>query len=349
MGMRSVADAVAGEGENMRIFRLAVIVGGFGLALAGCTSTSGGTAGGSPSPTAPTGVASSSGGAVPACLVGTWKATGMDRTDNVAGAEIKSSGGGGFTLTISPDGSATVDFTGMQPITFASKAGNTEIKGQYSHGGKVMSALKATPTSDTAGTFEPTGTVDWNVAAVSEVGVALSALMTLPPWEYWPLISVLPALLAKVIGCIPVKSTVAEPSGLIVRVKPPPPELLISAPATLSVRSMPVAFQVPTRHAGTAPPLELATPVGAVGLGLPPAVPPLVDVHPASARPKPPTITASRKMRMFSPSPATASATDLIPIDQAGQPANRLTCPAAEDREAPALEEAVHVKETRGT
>src|SRR6266545_1856638 len=158
MGMRSVADAVAGEGENMRIFRLAVIVGGFGLALAGCTSTSGGTAGGSPSPTAPTGVASSSGGAVPACLVGTWKATGMDRTDNVAGAEIKSSGGGGFTLTISPDGSATVDFTGMQPITFASKAGNTEIKGQYSHGGKVMSALKATPTSDTAGTFEPTGT-----------------------------------------------------------------------------------------------------------------------------------------------------------------------------------------------
>src|SRR6266511_4202359 len=187
------------------------------------------------------------------------------------------------------------------------------------------------------------------VPAVSEVGVALSALMTLPPWEYWPLISVLPALLAKVIGCIPVKSTVAEPSGLIVRVKPPPPELLISAPATLSVRSMPVAFQVPTRHAGTAPPLELATPVGAVGLGLPPAVPPLVDVHPASARPKPPTITASRKMRMFSPSPATASATDLIPIDQAGQPANRLTCPAAEDREAPALEEAVHVKETRGT
>src|SRR6266542_1775502 len=158
MGMRSVADAVAGEGENMRIFRLAVIVGGCGLALAGCTSTSGGTAGGSPSP---------SGGAVPACLVGTCKATGMDRTDNVAGAEIKSSGGGGFTLTISPDGSATVDFTGMQPITFASKAGNTEIKGQYSHGGKVMSALKATPTSDTAGTFEPTGTVDWSSLTVT--------------------------------------------------------------------------------------------------------------------------------------------------------------------------------------
>src|SRR6266545_3028806 len=116
-----------------------------------------------------------------------------------------------------------------------------------------------------------------------------------------------------------------------------------------AVSEVGVALQVPTRHAGTAPPLELATPVGAVGLGLPPAVPPLVDVHPASARPKPPTITASRKMRMFSPSPATASATDLIPIDQAGQPANRLTCPAAEDREAPALEEAVHVKETRGT
>src|SRR6266545_3028805 len=98
MGMRSVADAVAGEGENMRIFRLAVIVGGFGLALAGCTSTSGGTAGGSPSPTAPTGVASSSGGAVPACLVGT---------------------------------------------------------------------CKATPTSDTAGTFEPTGTVDWSSLTVT--------------------------------------------------------------------------------------------------------------------------------------------------------------------------------------
>src|SRR6266511_1764413 len=138
---------------------------------------------------------------------------------------------------------------------------------------KTLALIGLLSSTVTVSELQSTVPVGSNVPAVSEVGVALSALMTLPPWEYWPLISVVPALLAKMIGYIPVKSTVAEPSGLIVRVKPPPPELLISAPATLSVRSMPVAFQVPTRHAGTAPPLELATPVGAYLLG--------VDAHPA--------------------------------------------------------------------
>jgi hypothetical protein len=153
----------------MRICRLAVIVGAFGLALAGCTSTTGGTAGATPSATAPTGTSSSpgTGTAAPACLVGTWKATGMNRTDNVAGTAITSSGGGGFSVTIGEGGTTTVDFSGMQPITFASTAGGTEIKGQYVHGGKVISTVKATPTSDTTGTLEPTGTVDWSALTVT--------------------------------------------------------------------------------------------------------------------------------------------------------------------------------------
>jgi hypothetical protein len=154
----------------MRISRLVVIVGALGLALAGCTSTSGGTAGGTPSATGPGGsgsTAPSAGTAVPACLVGTWKSTGMSRKDTVVGTDITSSGGGGVALTIGEGGTTTVDFAGMQPVVFSSTAGGTEIKGQYSNGGKVISTLKTTPTSDTAGTLEPTGTVDWSALTVT--------------------------------------------------------------------------------------------------------------------------------------------------------------------------------------
>jgi hypothetical protein len=153
----------------MRISRVAVIVGGLGLALAGCTSTSGGSAGNSPSANAPTTAttAPATGGTAPACVVGTWKATGMNRTDNIAGTSLTSSGGGGFTVTIGADGSTTVDFTGMQPIMFSTSVAGSEIKGQYVHGGKVMGSVKATPTTDTSGTFEPVGTVDWSTLTVT--------------------------------------------------------------------------------------------------------------------------------------------------------------------------------------
>jgi hypothetical protein len=152
----------------MRISRVAVLVGGLGLALAGCTST--GTAGGSPSASAPTTAtttAPASGGAAPACLVGTWKASGVDRTENVAGATVKANGGGGFTLTIGSDGAMTVDFTGMQPVTFDTTVAGSQIKGQYVHGGKVMGTIRATSTSGTAGTIEPVGTVDWSSLTVT--------------------------------------------------------------------------------------------------------------------------------------------------------------------------------------
>ncbi len=152
----------------MRISRYAIVVGALGLALAGCTSTSGGTAGATPSAAAPTSASSTaSSGTVASCVVGTWKASGMSRTDTVAGTAINSSGGGGFTLTINPDGSATVDFAGMQPITFSSTAGATKVEGMYVHGGQVKGAVQTTATSDTAGTLEPTGTVDWSALTVT--------------------------------------------------------------------------------------------------------------------------------------------------------------------------------------
>lgn len=153
----------------MRISRVAVIVGGLGLALAGCTSTSG-TAGSSPSanaPTAPATTAPATGGTAAACLVGTWKAAGVSRTDNISGAALSASGGGGFTVTIGSDGATSVDFTSMQPIRFSTAVAGSEIKGQYVHGGKVTGTIRTTPTSDTTGTFEPVGAVDWSSLTVT--------------------------------------------------------------------------------------------------------------------------------------------------------------------------------------
>jgi len=91
----------------------------------------------------------------------------MNRSGSIAGAQITASGGGGFTVTISGDGSTVVDFTGMQPIDFTSTIGGTNIKGTYTHSGKVTGTVRATPTSDTKGNWEPVGTVDWSTLTIT--------------------------------------------------------------------------------------------------------------------------------------------------------------------------------------
>jgi hypothetical protein len=91
----------------------------------------------------------------------------MSRTGTIAGATVTASGGGGFTVTVAADGKTAVDFSGMQPIMFTSNVGGTNIKGQYLHGGKVDGTVRAVPTSDTAGTWEPVGTVDWSALTIT--------------------------------------------------------------------------------------------------------------------------------------------------------------------------------------
>src|SRR5262245_4356256 len=158
------------EDIQMRISSVAVIAAGLAFAVTGCTTNANGTGG--PSASAPaTGSAATSAavasGTAPACVVGSWKGTGMSRSGSVAGATITASGGGGFTVTISGDGKTTVDFGGMQPIDFTSMIGGTNIKGTYTHGGKVTGTVRATPTSDTKGTWEPVGTVDWSTLTIT--------------------------------------------------------------------------------------------------------------------------------------------------------------------------------------
>jgi hypothetical protein len=91
----------------------------------------------------------------------------MSRTATIAGATVTASGGGGFTVTVAADGKTMIDFAGMQPIMFNSGVGGTTIKGTYSHGGKVDGTVRAVPTTDTTGSWEPLGTVDWSQLTIT--------------------------------------------------------------------------------------------------------------------------------------------------------------------------------------
>jgi hypothetical protein len=150
----------------MRSTRIAAILVGFGLALAGCTSGNGTPGGGSTASSPAGGASATTGGTAPACVVGAWKAIGVKVTANVAGVTTTGEGGGGFTVTISPDGKTVIDFTGMQPVTFATQAA-ANIKGSYVFKGRVNGAIKVPTGNSTSGKWEPTGTIDWTTVLVT--------------------------------------------------------------------------------------------------------------------------------------------------------------------------------------
>ena len=89
-------------------------------------------------------------------MTGKLKASGVDGTLQ---------GGGGFTMTVAPDGKTTVNFDGMQPISFALTVAGGQVKGSFVYGGKVNGAVKTPPGA--SGTWEPTGTTDWSTLTVT--------------------------------------------------------------------------------------------------------------------------------------------------------------------------------------
>ena len=71
---------------------------------------------------------------VAACLIGNWQ------TDSVQGF-TGVTGGSGAKLSVGTDGAILVDFTGMQPIGFTVKAGDTNIKGRFVYSGQASGKI----------------------------------------------------------------------------------------------------------------------------------------------------------------------------------------------------------------
>ena len=135
--------------------------GSSGKTSAGASAAPGGSSGATSG--APGGTSGTGGAAAP-CLVGTWKATGLD--GKLSGPVTGTfAGGGGTTLTVDSAGRATVDFGSMQPVTFAFTVSGGDVKGSFGYGGKVNGTVK-TPSAAT-GTWEPAGTVDFSTLTVT--------------------------------------------------------------------------------------------------------------------------------------------------------------------------------------
>ncbi len=171
----------------MRIVCAGVASVGMAFALMGCSSsgTQGTpTASTSPSPATAAGAA----GAVPACVIGTWTSTSATSAGASGGGVSGSlSGGQGVRLTIGKDGATKVDFTSMQPMTFAVNTNVGNAKGEYSYSGTASGTLQfpAGGTQASAqstdggsapggtGTWQPTGDVRWD-------GLRLTLRLTQP-------------------------------------------------------------------------------------------------------------------------------------------------------------------------
>jgi hypothetical protein len=158
----------------MRGSRLALLAAvGLGLAMTGCDRGGGADVTASASAAAPSSGMSSAqaapvvSGTAGACAVGTWKSTGFTTTLATAGVTATATGGGGFTLSIGPDGATTVDFTGMQPVVFATSVAGADVKGSFTYGGKVAGTVRLPATSGDSGAWEPVGAADFSALTVT--------------------------------------------------------------------------------------------------------------------------------------------------------------------------------------
>jgi hypothetical protein len=110
------------------------------LTLTSCRNNSlDGTATASPSPTA-----AGTAGAVPVCVTGTWRSTSATVVDGATGDGMTGTlaGGRGVVLTIGGNGAAKVDFTSMQPMSFAVSTDAGDVKGLYSYSGTATGTLQ---------------------------------------------------------------------------------------------------------------------------------------------------------------------------------------------------------------
>jgi hypothetical protein len=150
-------------------------LGLLGLAVAGCTETSTGT-GATPGVTvSPSGSGPASappdatpGGPLASCVAGDWRSTGVSGTAEAGTASAQLDGGGGVAFKVGPAGETTVDFTGMQPVTFTVAVAGTDVVGSFTYAGTVTGTIQTSGgAAATSGVWEPVGNVDWGQTRVT--------------------------------------------------------------------------------------------------------------------------------------------------------------------------------------
>jgi hypothetical protein len=164
----------------MRITRIAVVAAGLTVGLAACTSGgsatpgasgSTGASGGASTGTSPgsaTGSATGTPtpGVADSCVAGNWKSTGINGAFDAGAARGSVSGGSGVLVNVANSGATVVDFAGMQPVTFTTNAGGSELKGQFLYGGKVTGPVSV-PAGTPTGVWKPAGPTDWTGLTVT--------------------------------------------------------------------------------------------------------------------------------------------------------------------------------------
>lgn len=142
----------------MRMPVLAVLAA-VALGAAGCTDGTT-TTPSSPSPTPPPAATSAAASQVASCVVGSWQTSSVQGIAGVAG-------GAGATMTIAADGTTTIDFTSMQPITFAASIANNNVKGRFMYLGQASGKIRTASPTATSGSWEPAGSIDWSQVRVT--------------------------------------------------------------------------------------------------------------------------------------------------------------------------------------
>ena len=131
--LRPAAGWVAAAAASAAL--LAACGGSSGTTSTGAgTSSSGTVTGSSPSTSAAPASASAAqatGGSM-GCLAGSWQ------TQSVSVPQVKLTGGAGGTLTVSGTGAFTVNYAGMQPMTFSYNG----VKGSMQYSGQATGQLK---------------------------------------------------------------------------------------------------------------------------------------------------------------------------------------------------------------
>lgn len=101
------------------------------------------------------------------CMVGNWESTEVT-VEHDALEDFEISGGEGATLSIGEDGTATLDFVGMERITLEGEVNDTPVEGYVEYRGEATGTVTTTEETEQTGTLEAED-VNWEDVQVTVV------------------------------------------------------------------------------------------------------------------------------------------------------------------------------------
>jgi hypothetical protein len=132
------------------------------LGVAGCGDNAGPAARGTPTPNVVTPATTPSAAPVspapsggPACVTGTWRATGVQSRNGFGTITGRVAGGAGVTMAVGADGTTDVGFQQSQPMTFTAEAAGATVRGQVKYSGSLHGTVHFTSTSPGTGQWQP--------------------------------------------------------------------------------------------------------------------------------------------------------------------------------------------------